>query len=104
SIPVILAALRDFERDMRLVTDDAFAGTASPYNVNTGTVPAGDWPSSVAGRAVLGVRIGFPRAWTPAEAFRRVGTAIDVAALADPWLAGHRPAVRETGFRAEGYL
>jgi acetylornithine deacetylase len=105
SIPVILAALRTFESGMRaLAPDAAFADVASPYNVNVGTVRAGDWASSVPGRAVLGVRIGFPRAWSPAEALERVVAAIAAAAAADPWLASHPPAVRETGFRAEGFL
>jgi acetylornithine deacetylase len=104
SIPVIMAALKTFESEMREVDDTAFAGIASPYNVNVGTVTAGDWPSSVPGRAVLGVRIGFPRAWTPADALGRVTAAIGAAAAADSWLADHRPAIRQTGFRAEGFL
>jgi acetylornithine deacetylase len=84
--------------------DPGFVGEASPYNVNVGTVRAGNWSSSVPGRAVLGVRIGFPRAWTPAQALARVTAAIATAAAADPWLAAHPPQIRETGFRAEGYL
>jgi acetylornithine deacetylase len=105
SIPVILDALRDFEQQMReSFPDPALASVASPYNVNVGTVRSGDWPSSVPGRAVLGVRVGFPRAWSPAEAFERVTAAIMAGAIADPWLIMHPPVVRETGFRAEGFL
>jgi len=105
SIPVILAALGEFEDQMReSAADPALDGIASPYNVNVGTVRAGDWPSSVPGRAVLGVRVGFPRAWTPGEALERLTAAINAAAARDPWLAAHPPAIRETGFRAEGFL
>ncbi len=50
------------------------------------------------------MRIGFPRAWTPASALGRVSAAVAAAAAADPWLAAHPPAIRETGFRAEGFL
>ncbi|MGO8958957.1 MAG: M20/M25/M40 family metallo-hydrolase, partial [Streptosporangiaceae bacterium] len=105
SVPVILAALERLETQMREATDDApFRSIASPYNVNVGTIRAGDWPSSVPGRAVLGVRIGFPRCWTPADACGRVAAAISEAAAADPWLAEHPPVLREAGFRAEGFL
>ena len=52
---------------------------------------AGDWPSSVPARARLGVRVGFPRRWTPAEAFDRVRSAVLGAAADDPWLAAPPP-------------
>jgi acetylornithine deacetylase len=105
SIPVILDALQKFEaRMLESGADSAFAGIASPYNVNVGTVRAGDWPSSVPGKAVLGVRIGFPRTWSPGEALDQVQAAIMTAAAADPWLVRHPPVIRETGFRAEGFL
>ncbi len=105
SIPVVLDALRGFETQMReSFADPALEGIASPYNVNVGIVRAGDWPSSVPGRALLGVRVGFPRAWTPDEAFERVTASIMSAAAADPWLGAHPPIVRQAGFRAEGFL
>jgi acetylornithine deacetylase len=109
SIPVILTALAKLERQMRAsCPDPAFATAisrtgASPYNVSVGTVRAGDWPSSVPGRAVLGVRVGFPRAWTPAHALDQVRAAIAAAAIADPVLSHYPPVIRETGFRAEGF-
>jgi acetylornithine deacetylase len=105
SVPVILEALAglaaEFARDN---ADPVFAGVASPYNVNVGTVRAGDWASSVPARVRLGVRVGYPRRWSAGEAFDRVGTAVHQAAAADPWLAGHPPVLRQTGFRAQGYL
>jgi acetylornithine deacetylase len=105
SVPLILAALGRLEAQIRESADDgAFRGITSPYNINVGTIRAGDWPSSVPGRAVLGVRVGFPRTWTPAMAFDRVAAAVREAAAADPWLSGHPPVLRETGFRAEGFL
>ncbi len=103
SIPVILAALAGFESQMRTSCPDPEFG-GSPYNVNVGTVRAGDWASSVPGRAVLGVRIGFPRAWTPAQALERVSAAVRAAAAADPVLSQYPPVIRETGFRAEGFI
>ena len=62
-----------FEDEINEAADDpAFGGIARPYNVNVGTVTAGDWASSVPGRARLRVRVGFPGAWSPDEALERV--------------------------------
>jgi acetylornithine deacetylase len=94
----ILAGLRSFGEALNAEQD----GPAR-YHVNVGTLRAGEWPSSVPGSAVAGVRIGFPAAWAPDEAERRVREAIDRTAAEHPWLAGHPPAVRLSGFRAQGY-
>jgi acetylornithine deacetylase len=105
SIPVILRALADLERQFAADTaDPAFAQVASPYNVSVGTISAGDWASSVPARVRVGVRVGYPRRWTAGEAFDRVRAAVLAAAAADPWLAAHPPVLRQTGFRAQGYL
>jgi acetylornithine deacetylase len=104
-LPVILRALAGLEQELAADTSDpAFAGVARPYNVNVGMVRAGDWASSVPARARVGVRVGFPRRWTAAEAFDRVRAAVLAAAATDPWLAEHPPVLRQTGFRAQGYL
>ena len=105
SIPAILRALAVFEDAINETDGDPdFAVIARPYNVNVGTVAAGDWASSVPGRARLGVRVGFPRAWSPDEAFKRVTAAVLDASAEDPWLARRPPVIRPTGFRAEGHL
>ena len=106
SVPAILRALARFEETLNAQSDPdpAFAAVARPYNVNVGTVRAGDWASSVPGRTTLSVRIGFPRAWSPDKAFKRVSAAIGEAGSEDSWLASHPPAIRQTGFRAEGHL
>jgi acetylornithine deacetylase len=104
-VPAILRALAGLEDELNQPGDDpVFDRLPRPYNVNVGTVAAGDWPSSVPARARLGVRVGFPRRWTLDEAFDRVRSAVLGAAAADPWLASHPPSVRPAGFRAEGYL
>jgi acetylornithine deacetylase len=104
-LPAILRALASFEEVINEMDGDpAFAGIARPYNVNVGAVLAGDWASSVPARARLRVRVGFPRAWSPDEAFKRVSAAVLEASTEDPWLADRPPVIRQTGFRAEGYL
>jgi acetylornithine deacetylase len=75
--------------------DAAMRDPAERYLLNIGTLHAGDWISNVPASAVLGVRIGFPTAMSPADAQERVRRAI---AAADP-----SAVVRFTGFRAEGY-
>jgi acetylornithine deacetylase len=100
----VIDAVRSLEKEMALQLDGPFARADGACAVNVGTFRAGDWPSSVPGQAVLGVRVGFPPGWTPDEALKRVADAVAAAAAADPWLAGHPPQVRAAGFRAEGYL
>jgi acetylornithine deacetylase len=100
----VIDGLRALEKEMALQLEGPFARVEGACAVNVGTFRAGDWPSSVPGQAVLGVRVGFPPGWTPDEALKRVTDAVAAAAAADPWLAEHPPQVRATGFRAEGYL
>ncbi len=104
-VPVLLQALAGLEEQINADTDDpAFREVSRPYNINVGVVQAGDWASSVPARVLMRVRAGFPRHWTADQAFRRIEATMRQAAAGDPWLAGHPPAVRQVGFRAEGYL
>jgi acetylornithine deacetylase len=100
----VIGGLRALEKEMARQLEGPFARVDGACAVNVGTFRAGDWPSSVPGQAVLGVRVGFPPGWTPDEALKRVADAVAGAAAADPWLAEHPPQVRAAGFRAEGYL
>jgi acetylornithine deacetylase len=100
----LIEGLADLDAEMALHVDGPFAKLDQPCNVNVGVLHAGDWPSSVPGNATLGIRVGFPPAWTPDEALSQVSRAVDAIAANDPWLAEHPPRVRPTGFRAEGYL
>lgn len=74
----------------------------NPYSVNLGRLQAGDWISTVASSAQLGVRVGFPRTWSPDRAeseLRRV-----IAAIAHEFGFPVPPRVTLSGFRARGYL
>lgn len=103
AIPVI-GALRSLEREMNdRVDDPALEGEDHPYNINVGAIRSGDWASSVPAVARLDVRIGHPTAWTSSVAQERVRAAIDGATRDDAWLTEHPPAIRQTGFRAQGY-
>ena len=82
---------------MALQLDEPFAHLERACAVNVGMFRAGDWPSSVPGQATVGVRVGFPPAWTPDEALERVSDAVSAAAAADPWLASHPPSCGRPG-------
>ncbi len=100
----LISSVRALETQMALDLSGPFAELDRACAVNVGTLRAGDWPSSVPGEAVVGLRVGFPPGWTPDEALKRVTDAVAAAAAADPWLTSHPPRVRASGFRAEGYL
>lgn len=101
---VVMGALHELEHDMNAHVDEpALNGAKHPYNVNVGTLRAGDWGSSVPARARMTVRVGHPTAWSADEAERRVRDAIDAACAHHLWLSEHPPAIRPSGFRAEGY-
>jgi acetylornithine deacetylase len=92
----LLTALQELQ-------DDFNPDGGSRHALNLGTFHAGDWQSSVPGVARVGVRIGFPSEWSPADAQARVVEAVGRAARDNPWLAEHPPRLRFNGFRAEGY-
>jgi acetylornithine deacetylase len=101
---VVMGALDELEHEMNANVDEpALNGATHPYNVNVGIMRAGDWGSSVPARARMTVRVGHPTAWSADEAERRVRDAMEAACAHDPWLSEHPPAIRPSGFRAEGY-
>ncbi len=81
----------------------AFAAENHPINVNIGTIEGGEWTSSVATRAKLGVRVGV----MPGQSCRDVAHEIEAVvadAAADERLRGARMAVGYGGFMADGCL
>jgi acetylornithine deacetylase len=93
----LLPVLRELERGLNAEP----AGVR--HRVNVGRVHAGDWTSSVPTEAVVDVRIGFPAAWSPADAEAWVRDALAEAIEARPALRGRSIRVRPSGLRAEGY-
>ena len=100
----LVTGLAECQRRLNADVDDqAFVTVDHPYNLNIGTLTAGDWQSSVPSLARLGVRFGFPRQWTIDEAVEWFGAAVADVVAATPMLAQRPPAVRPNGFRARGY-
>jgi acetylornithine deacetylase len=97
----VVEALRRAEGEMNIQIEPSMRGVEHPYNINIGTLEAGDWRSSVPAKATLGLRIGHPTSWSTADAIAKVGAAI--GGIDDPWLRAHPPTLRPSGFRAKGY-
>ena len=102
---VVMERLRAYEAEMNRAErrHPAFAAENHPVNVNIGTLQGGEWNSSVATRARLGVRVGV----MPGHSCHAVKAEIEamVAALAgDPRLRGAKLAVEFQGFLADGCL
>ncbi len=91
----------DAERAARW-TDPFFGGrTGRAVNLNIGVFQAGDWPSTVAGRAVMECRVAFIPPQTRQEVQREIESRIAEVASADPWLREHPPAVEWFGWQAD---
>ena len=82
---------------------DPFFGGMSDraVNLNMGSFQAGDWPSTVAGRAQMECRVAFIPPQTMDEVREEVEARIDAVASADPWLREHPPRVEWFGWQAD---
>jgi acetylornithine deacetylase len=102
---VVMDRFRDYENKMNRaeLRHPAFAAENHPVNVNMGTLTGGEWNSSVATRARLGIRVGV----MPGHSCHAVRAEIEaiVAELgADPRLRGAGVSVAFQGFMADGCL
>lgn len=99
----LVAGLRDWASQRGRSEPEAGLDIDNPYAVNVGRLTSGDWVSTRPAVAELGVRIGFPRSWSPQRAEAQVAEAITRIASDDPAFAA-APVVRSSGLRAQGYL
>jgi acetylornithine deacetylase len=76
-------------------------GSGRSCHLNIGTFHAGDWPSTVAGKAEIACRIGFIPGETEARIKKLVERTVAEAAAKDEWLSAHPPVVEWFGWRAE---
>lgn len=70
-------------------------------HLNIGSLRAGDWPSTVAGFAVMECRISFVPGETMADIQKTVEDTVRAAADQDPWLRRHPPAVEWYGWKTD---
>ena len=100
---VLMERFRAYEDTMNRAEcrHPAFAADNHPINVNFGTLSGGEWNSSVATRARLGVRVGVMPGHS-CHAVRAEIEALVAQAADDPRLRGARLAVEFKGFLADG--
>jgi acetylornithine deacetylase len=72
-------------------------------HLNIGQYHAGDWPSTVAGRAEMECRISFIPGERADDVRREVEEVIAAAARADAWLVEHPPVVEWFGWHGEAW-
>ena len=100
---VVMERLRAYEGEMNRAErrHPAFAAENHPINVNMGTLQGGEWNSSVATRARLGVRVGVMPGHSCHAVRREIEEMVEELA-GDPRLRGARLAVEFGGFLADG--
>jgi acetylornithine deacetylase len=81
----------------------AWRGLNHPVNVNLGTFEGGEWASSVATRATLGLRVGVMMGNTADRVRAEIERIVD-AARQDPALRGAKVKLAFTGFHADPCL
>lgn len=98
----IWSRFQDYEREMNRAEHihASFRGVNHPVNVNLGTFEGGEWNSSVATRARIGLRVGVMVGNT-ADAVRADIERIVDAARGDPALKGAKVKVEFKGFHAD---
>jgi len=73
-------------------------------HLNVGVVRAGDWPSSVPGRAEIAVRLSFLPGETEAGIRRELAERVNAVARRSPWLREHPPKIEYFGWRTDPWL
>jgi acetylornithine deacetylase len=101
----LMAHFREYEAVLNRAEHrhPAFAADNHPININLGTIEGGEWNSSVATRARIGLRIGV----MPGHSCHAVRAEIEdlvARAAADPALRGARLEVAFRGFMADGAI
>jgi acetylornithine deacetylase len=102
---VVAEAFRAYEAEMNAGErrHPSFAADNHPINVNFGTIEGGEWNSSVATRARIGMRVGVMPGYSCHEVRRDIERLVERAG-ADPRIAGARLAVAFRGFIADGAI
>ncbi len=100
---VLYQALIDL--DQRRAAEHRFElferGSGRSCHLNIGTLHAGDWPSTVAGWAIMECRISFVPGERMEDVRAEVERTVASAAATDAWLAEHPPALEWFGWRGE---
>jgi acetylornithine deacetylase len=99
---VIAGRFKEYEAQMNRAEriHASFHGVNHPVNVNLGTVEGGEWNSSVATKARIGLRVGIMVGYTANQAKADIERLVAEAA-SDPALRGAKLLVEFKGFHAD---
>jgi acetylornithine deacetylase len=102
---VVAERFRKYEEEMNRAErrHPAFAAVNHPINVNFGTIEGGEWNSSVATRARIGMRVGVMPGHSCRDVKKDIERLVEEAG-ADPRLRGAKLAVEFKGFMADGAI
>ena len=102
----IIAALRELEVAVNAdrVRHRYFAGLEHPINLNIGRIEGGDWNSSVPAECTVHCRFAMYPGIAADTVRRAVEERVAALAQAEPAFRNNPPAVRWTGFFAEGFV
>ncbi len=78
-------------------------GPGRSTNMTIGIMKAGDWPATVAGRAEIEGRVGFPPSESGSEVQGEIEGVVKDVAGNDPWMRDHPPVVEWWGARREPF-
>jgi acetylornithine deacetylase len=101
--PILLALSRLDEERARRHEGSPFAegSRGRACHLSVGSVRAGDWPSTVAGRAEIEARVGYLPGETREGVRAEIERACRAAVADDPWMRDHPPVVEWFGWDAE---
>lgn len=100
-VPVI-NALRRLDDELNRAKHPLYAHLEHPINLNIGVMRAGDWPSTVPGKAEITCRVSVFPGESIEQLHQRIENAIMEEATKDAWLSEHPPVVTYHGFGSEG--
>ena len=99
----VIAALRELERELNEDPPAPYDVYPHPINLNIGEIHGGDWPSTVAGEAIMRCRLALFPGEEVQPLRERVEAAVEHVAATDPALDGFGVEVLYDGFACEGY-
>ena len=99
----MIAALRELERELNEDPPAPYDVYPHPINLNIGEIHGGDWPSTVAGEAIMRCRLALFPGEEVQPLRERVEAAVEHVASTDPALEGFGVEVLYDGFACEGY-
>jgi acetylornithine deacetylase len=99
----MIGALRVLEAELNEAPPPPYDAYDHPIGLNVGAIHGGDWASTVPGECVTDYRIALYPGMRVRDLQDRIEGIVAEAAVEDPAIFSHPPAVEYRGFACEGY-